>query len=106
MCSAAYEDYPDFFKARVADILKFVGLHKYDLLLPEKPKEEEAAKQSKPKIKEPEIGVRDKVVDTGIMLLDQLFPQAGFKSLEKHPDLYPYFQPMYKFADGFNVLSP
>lgn len=106
MCSSVYEDYPDFFKARVADILKFVGLHKYDLLLPEKPKEDEAAKQSKPKIKEPEIGVRDKVVDTGIMLLDQLFPQAGFKSLEKHPDLYPYFQPMYKFADGFNVLSP
>ena len=104
MCSAVYADYPDFFKSRVSDILRFVELHKYDLLLPEKPKEEEAvpAKKESP----PEIGAHDKIVDTGIVLLDRLFPQAGFKNLEKHPDLFPYFQPMYKFLDGFNVLSP
>lgn len=104
MCSAVYADYPDFFKSRVSDILRFVELHKYDLLLPEKSKEEEAvpAKKESP----PEIGAHDKIVDTGIVLLDRLFPQAGFKNLEKHPDLFPYFQPMYKFLDGFNVLSP
>ena len=104
MCSAVYADYPAFFKSRASDILRFVDLHKSALLLPEKPKEEEAvpAKKESP----PEIGAHDKIVDTGIVLLDRLFPQAGFKNLEKHPDLFPYFQPMYKFLDGFNVLSP
>ena len=106
MCSAVYADYPDFFKTRISDILRFVELHKYDLLLPEKPKEEEAAAQAKRKEEPPEIGAHDKIVDTGIVLLDRLFPQAGFKKLDKHPDMFPYFQPMYKFLDGFNVLSP
>lgn len=107
MCSNTFEEYPDFFKAKVADILKFVGLHKYDLLLQEKPKEppaEEKAKERKAAV--PSKGVKDALVTTGISLLNQLFPQAGFNDLENHPDLYPYFQPLYKFADGFNVISP
>lgn len=111
MCSDTYEEFPDFFKIKVADILKFVGLHKYDLLLPEKPKApgEEAQNSEKAKTavpKKPEKGLKDSTVLTGLNLLDQLFPQAGFKNLENHPDMYPYFQPMYKFDDGFNVLSP
>ena len=110
MCSDTFEPYPDFFKTKVADILKFVGLHKYDLLLPEKPKENAGADDKPAEAKKapakPVKGVRDAIVNTGLNLLDQLFPQAGFKNLENHPDMYPYFQPLYKFEDGFNVLSP
>lgn len=108
MCSDTFEEYPDFFKIKVADILKFVGLHKYDLLLPEKAKAvktEDSEKKKKTSLA-PEKGVKDQIVMTGIKLLDQLFPQAGFMQLENHPDMYPYFQPLYHFADGFNVLSP
>ena len=108
MCSDTFEEYPDFFKIKVADILKFVGLHKYDLLLPEKAKAvktEDSEKKNKTALA-PEKGVKDQIVMTGIKLLDQLFPQAGFTQLENHPDMYPYFQPLYHFADGFNVLSP
>lgn len=108
MCSDTFEEYPDFFKIKVADILKFVGLHKYDLLLPEKAKAvktEDSEKKKKTSLA-PEKGVKDQIVMTGIKLLDQLFPQAGFTQLENHPDMYPYFQPLYHFADGFNVLSP
>ena len=108
MCKGNNDAYPEYFKSNVAEILRFVGMHKYDLLLPEKVKAEaskgDAAKPEQPK--EPEVGARDKIVDAGIVLLDQLFPEAGFKSLETHPDLYPYFQPLYKFGDGFNVLNP
>lgn len=108
MCSNTFEEYPDFFKVKVADILKFVGLHKYDLLLkekqPEQNEEEKAKKEKKAAVAEK--GVKDSLVTTGLTLLEQLFPQAGFKNLEDHPDFYPYFQPLYKFADGFNVLSP
>ena len=111
MCSDTYEEYPDFFKTKVADILKFVGLHKYDLLLPEKdkPAGTDAKAEAKEKTavpKRPVKGVKDGTVTTGLNLLDQLFPQAGFNNLESFPDLYPYFQPLYKFEDGFNVLSP
>lgn len=108
MCSDTFEEYPDFFKIKVADILKFVGLHKYDLLLPEKAKavKTEDSEKKKKTALVPEKGVKDQIVMTGIKLLDQLFPQAGFTQLENHPDMYPYFQPLYHFADGFNVLSP
>lgn len=108
MCSDTFEEYPDFFKIKVADILKFVGLHKYDLLLPEKAKavKTEDSEKKKKTALVPEKGVKDQIVITGIKLLDQLFPQAGFTQLENHPDMYPYFQPLYHFADGFNVLSP
>lgn len=108
MCSGTFEEYPDFFKIKVADILKFVGLHKYDLLLPEKAKavKTEDSEKKKKTALVPEKGVKDQIVMTGIKLLDQLFPQAGFTQLENHPDMYPYFQPLYHFADGFNVLSP
>ena len=108
MCSDTFEEYPDFFKIKVADILKFLGLHKYDLLLPEKAKavKTEDSEKKKKTALVPEKGVKDQIVMTGIKLLDQLFPQAGFTQLENHPDMYPYFQPLYHFADGFNVLSP
>lgn len=108
MCSDTYEEYPEFFKNKVAEILKFVGLHKYDLLLPEKTKEQkeqEAAAKAK-KAAPPVKGMKDSTVVSGFSILDQLFPQAGFKNLDQHPDMFPYFQPLYKFADGFNVLAP
>lgn len=124
MCSTTFEYYPEFYRAKVSDILKFVGLHKYDLLLADKEKPKTDATSETPNSnennsseennenpetsKKPELirGVKDSYVTTGISLLEQLFPQAGFNELEKHPDLYPYFQPLYRFEDGFNVLNP
>lgn len=105
MCSDTFEPYPDFFNVKVAEVLKFTGLHKFDLLLPEKPKEEEKP-APKQKAAPPQKGIKDATVVTGLKLLDQLFPKAGFANLDEHPDLYPYFQPLYKFEDGFNMLSP
>ena len=35
-----------------------------------------------------------------------MFPEAGFAQLDKYPDLFPYFQPLYRFDDGFNMLNP
>ena len=105
MCSDTYESYPNFFNAKVGEILKFVGLHKFDLLLPEKPKEP-APEEKKPKVAPPEKGIKDSTVITGLKLLNQMFPEAGFDRLDEHPDMYPYFQPLFHFKDGFNILSP
>lgn len=104
MCSDSFESYPAFFTAKIADILKFTKLHKFDLLLPEK-KTEQAKEEKKSTVQPPQKGIKDGTVQTGLKLLDQLFPQAGFTNLESHPDLYPYFQPLYKYKDGFNMLS-
>ena len=105
MCSDSYEAYPAFFNEKVGEILKFVGLHKFDLLLPEKPKEP-APEEKKPKTPPPEKGIKDSTVITGLKLLNQMFPDAGFDRLDEHPDMFPYFQPLFHFKDGFNILSP
>lgn len=105
MTSDTFEPFPTFFNVKVGEILKFEGLHKFDLLLPEKPKEP-APEEKKEKAPPPQKGLKDSTVLTGLKLLNQLFPQAGFDKLDEHPDLYPYFQPMYNFEEGFNMISP
>lgn len=114
MCSDEYVEFPRFFNVKIADILKFVNRTKFDLLLPEKKKkkddeqkkkEEEEAKK-KVDEKRHVAGMKDDLVTAGFRILEQLFPHAGFSNLEKHPDLYPYFQPLYRFEDGFNMLHP
>lgn len=105
MCSDTFEPFPNFFNTKVGEILKFVGLHKFDLLLPEKPKEP-SPEEKKAKNPPPQKGVKDATVLTGLKLLNQLFPDAGFDKLDEHPDMYPYFQPLFKFKDGFNLISP
>lgn len=113
MCSQVYVDFPEFFTKQIGQILQFLGLSKFDLLLPEKKKksdeeiqkeEEEARKKAEEKKHVP--GKKDELVNMGLKLLEQLFPEAGFSNLESHPDMFPYFQPIYKFNDGFNMLSP
>lgn len=113
MCSPVYEEFPTFFTSQIVVILQFVKLTKYDLLLPGKKKktQEEILQEQKEQTKKVEEnrhvpGKRDEIVNTGLKILDQLFPQAGFLTLEAHPDLYPYFQPLYNFKDGFNLLNP
>lgn len=105
MCSDTFETYPNFFSTKAAEILKFTGLHKFDLLLPEKDKAEEKQPE-KPKPAPIQKGIKDATVVTGLKLLAQLFPKAGFENIDEHPDLFPYFQPLYKFSDGFNMISP
>jgi hypothetical protein len=121
MCSLSFENFPGFFTVQSSAILSFLGLTKYQIQMPEKniPKETvseektEEKKQEEPPEEEKEeknnnsiSGSKTEVVRAGIKLLDQLFPEAGFNSLETLPDMYPYFQPLYQFKDGFNMLAP
>lgn len=114
MCSSEYVEFPRFFTAQIANILQFVNHTKFDLLLPEKnkkkPEEDKKKKEEEAKKKAEEnrhvAGKKDELVMAGLKLLEQLFPRGGFSSLDAHPDLFPYFQPLYDFADGFNMLHP
>ncbi len=118
MCSPKFEYFPAFFTVETANIFSFLDMSKFDVILPEKKEDIKAAKQKEEEDKkkkeeerrknspENQRGRRTEIVDAGFKLLEKLFPQAGFTELDKHPDMFPYFQPIYQFRDGYNLLSP
>ncbi len=120
MCTSKFDYFQDFFISQSANILNFLGLTKFDLLLPNKKAEkkaeekkaeeqkqkEEAQKQKEEAQKSIEKNKDKEIVDAGLRLLDTLFPEAGFLNLDQMPDMYPYFQPLYQFRDGYNLLAP
>ncbi len=118
MCGTPYDEFPHFFVAQVSTILNFLGLKKFDLLLPEKkvdPEEVRKAKEAENKAKEAEEKKKEQekaeasqneIVEKGIALLDRLFPGAGFKKLDTFPDMWPYFDPLYDFDEAYLMLAP
>ena len=119
MSSTKFDYFQDFFLTQTTSILSFLELTKFDLLLPNKKGEKQT--EAKPEAKSPEEKKADEeeqkkkaeeeskksdIVDAGLKLLDNLFPEAGFNHLEKMPDMFPYFQPLYQFRDGYNLLAP
>ncbi|MCQ2611317.1 MAG: hypothetical protein MJ169_06155 [Treponema sp.] len=115
MCGTEFYTFPHFFTAEFSAILTFVGLKKFDIMLPEKkPTPEEIAKKkameeeaaAKTKKKEDPGEFKNEMVNTGIKILCQLFPQAGWDKLEEMPDLYPYFEPLYELGEPFLYMSP
>ena len=114
MSSSKFDYFQDFFLVQTANILSFLELTKFDLLLPnkkgEKPTEEKTEdkkeEKSEEKKEEKKQEKKSDLVDAGLKLLDTLFPEAGFDRLETMPDMFPYFQPIYQFRDGYNLLAP
>lgn len=116
MCTSKFDYFQDFFLVQTGNILSFLGLTKFDLLLPNKkgakaaePKAEgKAAEEEKKdeKSAEKKEDKKSELVEAGLKLLDNLFPQAGFDRIESMPDMFPYFQPIYQFRDGYNLLAP
>ncbi|WP_407425161.1 hypothetical protein [Treponema sp.] len=115
MSSTKFDYFQDFFLVQTSNILSFLELTKFDLLLPnkkgaKKAVEEEKKEEQKTEEKKEENTKQEEkksdLVEAGLKLLDNLFPEAGFLKLETMPDMFPYFQPMYQFRDGYNMLSP
>ena len=117
MCGTPYDEFPHFFVAQVSSILNFLGLKKFDLLLPEKkvdPEEVRKAKEAENKAKEAEEKKKEQekqelaqneMVERGVALLDRLFPGAGFLKLDTFPDMWPYFDPLYDFDEAYLMLA-
>lgn len=108
MCSITFEVYPNFFDIRRKEILAFLGLHKYDIMFPgmQNSKIAQDATASAAANNANQKPKQDALVINGLSLLEKLFPEAGFQKLDEHPDMYPYFSPLYHFADGFNAIAP
>lgn len=114
MCSYKYEVFPYFFTTQTAAIFTFLGITKFDLILPQKAGAKKAAETEEEKPEEEPVQEEEKkpeeeksdLVRAGLNLLNTLFPQAGFDHLESMPDMFPYFEPLYDFEDGYNVIAP
>lgn len=127
MSSKRFDYFQDFFLTQTANIFAFLGLNKFDLILPQKKgeqtemsdvdqektpeaiKAEEEKKAQEEKEKEAQTAQQARkhdYVKIGLKLLNQFFPDAGFDKLSTYPDMFPYFQPIYQFRDGYNLLAP
>ena len=117
MCSRTCEPFPHFFINQTTAIFNFLGINKFDLLLPQKKDEQQetetgVAEQQTTKATQESGEAKveqekpDDMVKAGLNLLNTLFPQAGFNQLETMPDMFPYFKPIYEFKDGYNVIAP
>ena len=113
MSSSKFDYFQDFFLVQTANILSFLELTKFDILLPNKKSEkqteektEEKKEETKEEKAEKKVEKKSDLVEAGLKLLDTLFPEAGFDRLNEMPDMFPYFQPIYQFRDGYNLLAP
>lgn len=115
MASKEFHDYPKYLTTNISDILYFLKLTKFDLILPQRLKKIEQEKKTeqekekndkKAKLKlqqETQIKI---AVQKSLSILENLFPSAGWERLDKTPDMYPYFQPLFHFEDGINLIPP
>jgi len=47
-----------------------------------------------------------KAREQGMIVLEALFPKAGWDKLEEYPDLYPYFADLYGMRRGYELIAP
>lgn len=114
LCCKDVTPFATFYTAESSNILKFLELTKFEVLLPEKEPVKTETKESQEKKRisveeEREIleqKSRMELFEKGLSILDIMFPEAGWKNLSKMPDMYGYFEPLYDFPEGFDYLSP
>ncbi len=109
MCGADCTSMQAFLDNYILQTLAFLSLKKEDIILP-KPYEPVPLTEVEEVVITgggSSLVIKEETpVERGLKLLDKLFPEAGWLELEENPDMYPYFQPLFDFPEGFNLLSP
>ncbi len=109
--SKAY-DYNTMFKLKGHEILNFLDLKTADLVTSFNKKTSQASNEN---TAEPEShdnekpenkNVEDIVIHQGILLLDLMFPGAGWTQLADKPDMYPYFKSILNLPNEVSLISP
>lgn len=105
LLSDQFLDLDPFYLEKEADILVFLDLKEEDLVrdMPDADpgREEESTAGKAPP---PEGPITPKLAYQGFELLDQLFPRAGWKSLADNPDFYSYYQTIFDYAKGSDLI--
>jgi hypothetical protein len=111
--------YRPFLKEKQKELLKFFQLQDHDILKaqslpsqtggldliekqPEGEEPEAAVSEKEPSVRdEDKMGWRQ-----SLLMLERLFPGSGWIHLDDAPDLYPYFDPLFKLPQGSGLLAP
>ena len=104
-------DYNSMFRLKGKEILNFLDLNSEELITffdkePSKipiidPEEENQSEEENIS----ENNIIDISVHQGILLLDKMFPEAGWLNLSKNPDMYPYFQTILDLPKEISLIS-
>lgn len=113
MCSNEVHDFSELFSKHLGKVFNFLGITKYDIVLMDKSGKKDDENDSndegeeyKAESEKSEAQHEFQGAAMGLRVLNQLFPGAGWLSLKELPDMYPFYQPLYHFQDGFNLISP
>ncbi|MBN2535021.1 MAG: hypothetical protein JXB88_19225 [Spirochaetales bacterium] len=111
LVSNKYYLYDEFIKKERNTILAFLGISEKDVIQPEKIEKkitisDKTRKETAPDKEEETLSEKEnrKPYLEGIKLLEYLYPGAGWSTLHQFPDLYPYFQPLFRFPPGFELI--
>ena len=122
LTSSKFYYYRDLKTKNLKMIFRFLGIDNISVLIPpddievlgkkqfslkhlqkkiQKEKEEMLKRMS------PESTDRDEnEIQTTPELLEQLFPESNWKRFTDFPDFFPYFQPLFKFPKGTELIAP
>lgn len=111
MCSPVMLTMNKLFYSNGSRVLAWLELSPSDVLI-QTGSVQDIARSSMPVAATPHQGAEeeedalDETVREGLELLELLFPEAGWVSLETLPDMCPYFQPIMHVQDAFVQLAP
>ena len=102
--SDKFLDFDQFFLDKEAAIHEFLGLTEDDLVR-DTPDTEQAAVSTVTKVAPgPEVLTIPKLAQRGFDTLDQLFPRAGWRNYAESPDFYSYFQTIFEYPKGSDLI--
>ena len=110
ICSSYCVGMQEFLDTNITRLLSFLKLAKEDIILPGEFKTvdlntPDAVPATKLSAYAETVKQANMSINSGLTLLDAMFPEAGWLRLNEKPDMYPYYQPLFSFTEGFNVLS-
>ncbi|MCK5201376.1 MAG: hypothetical protein KAR21_23640, partial [Spirochaetales bacterium] len=105
-------DYNTMFKLKGHEIINFLDLKSSDLVISTGTKSSlsDSENSIEPELSEDGIieneGPEDIGVHQGLLLLDRMFPEAGWNRLLEKPDMYPYFKSILNLPNELSLISP
>ncbi|MBR4826235.1 MAG: hypothetical protein IKZ86_15710 [Spirochaetaceae bacterium] len=110
ICSSYCVGMQEFLDTNITRLMAFLKLSKEDIILPGEFKTvdlntPDAVPATKLSAYAETVKQANMSINSGLTLLDAMFPEAGWLRLNEKPDMYPYYQPLFSFTEGFNVLS-
>ncbi|NNM67534.1 MAG: hypothetical protein HKM06_05960, partial [Spirochaetales bacterium] len=107
LLSDHFVDADVFYLEYSKELLDLLGLTEKDLVSEAQERETHPAETPREKTAEPAQDTKSrpsKLALQGFSLLEQFFPRAGWSDLESLPDLFAYYQPIFDYPKGSELI--